>query len=81
VADGKPVRLTAEAAQCPLTAGSSIEFFRNGKSIGVGKLDAGCTKTLRVRPRRNSQYSAEVHESANHLAATSNKVTVRLKRR
>jgi hypothetical protein len=81
VKKGGRARLTAVVSPCTGHQGHSIDLYRGSAKIATKASDGACTATFRVRMRKTARFTAiSPQQDADHLAGTSNRVKVRVRR-
>ena len=82
VAAGKKAKLTAKVEPCAGHEGDTIELFRGKKKIAGAASDQTCSALFKVRVKKTRSYQAvSPQQDADHLAGTSNKLKVKVKRK
>ncbi|MGH9169063.1 MAG: hypothetical protein ACRD02_14670, partial [Acidimicrobiia bacterium] len=78
---GDRTRLRARVTPCPGHQGDVVEFFRKKKKIATKKSNSNCVAKVKVKVRKTSTFRAvSPQQDADHLAGTSKKVKVRVRR-
>ena len=82
VPKGKRVTLTAAVSPCAGHEGDNVDLLRGTRTIASVASTSACTAVFKVRMRRKASFQAiSPVQDADHLAGTSNTVTVKVKRR
>jgi Calx-beta domain len=81
VPKGKKVKLTAVVSPCPGHQGHVINLMKGASQLQSKASDTACTAVFTVKMKRKTSFTAvSPQQDADHLAGTSNKVTVKIRR-
>jgi hypothetical protein len=81
VEEGERTRLRARVTPCAGHEGDVVQFFRKKKRIATKTSNASCVARLRVKVPRTTVFRAvSPKQDDDHLAGTSRKVKVRVRR-
>lgn len=78
---GKKVKLTAVVSPCPGHQGHTIDLMKGASKLQSKASDSSCTAVFTVKVKKKTSFKAvSPQQDADHLAGTSNKVTVKIRR-
>lgn len=79
---GRKVKLTAVVSPCQGHQGHTIDLMKGAKKLQTKASNGACTAIFTVKIKKKTSFTAvSPQQDADHLAGTSNKVTVKVRRR